>query len=144
MTESSPAPASTATSSSPSAKSRTASGISATRRSPSADSLGTPTFKWARAYLKRVRDAGQRGKALERQHALAGVEVDRRDDQPVGAGVRVAFHALGNLLLGADQRRLVDERVGDRAYASSRLPSRYSDWTSCASFSNPIRDARST
>src|SRR3954452_15233421 len=60
----SPAPDSTATSSSPSANEPTTSGISATRRSPSRDSLGTPPLmRAARAYskLRRILPAAEEG-----------------------------------------------------------------------------------
>ncbi len=72
----SPAPDSTATSTSLLLSELTASGVSATRRSPSRDSLGTPTFK-ARESVSEAefvgsgrrggrRDARQLGQALER------------------------------------------------------------------------------
>src|SRR5436190_7455108 len=108
----SPAPDSTATSISLPVSDVTTSGIIATRRSPSRDSLGTPTLKAARDYSTRSplaasaagrfsiaamryppfargsgsggrRDAGERRQAIDRSEPLLGLRADRRDDQAV-------------------------------------------------------------
>src|SRR5205814_2100674 len=122
---------------------RTTSGTSATRRSPSAVSFGTPiriqprppahpgpAGEAAAAYPTgedrrsiagpmqrgsgRLRGAGERGQALDRVEALAWIQVGRRDDDPVHPDLGVALDPLADLVLGADERGGVGQLVGDR------------------------------
>src|SRR5205085_1986211 len=119
----SPAPDSSATSRSDLRSEATMSGTSATRRSPSAVSLGTPILigESRAAYaIRSARGSGrglgarQGGEPVEGVQPLAGVELHRRDDQPRHADLAVALDPLRNLFLRADQRGRLGDLVGDR------------------------------
>src|SRR5437762_2753595 len=136
--DSAPAPDSTATSISSPVRERTTSGISATRRSPSRDSLGTPTLicsreslfdprrpgrkrkhggagvhASARGALRGLADRRQLGQALDRVEPLLALSADRGDDQAIHPRHDVALQTIAHLRLGTDQRGGVDELVRD-------------------------------
>src|SRR3954447_24373984 len=92
------------------------SGTSATRRSPSTVSFGTPIFTRRGRLCESgagTSAGGQRRQTLEGVELLAALSVDRRDDQAVDAGATEALDPLRHFGLCADQRGRLDDLIGN-------------------------------